>query len=283
MAGEIAKEKAGIIFAMEQQLMNELLKEEPEKLWSESFIKRQIEKRSKGDSFTIEEHIRAMVYSMLSSCVAWDRIARDTDSETKCISMVDEVFYNYDTEQLLKCTPEQLRDAVMKSHCGTRYTLKQMEALLSVNIPKLIKLKEDYGIIDTYYQQFIKKDNSLKTLIAALSESESKEKMAQMDIALVCEYLRNVGYDIPKPDRHICRILGSEYLAFSEKEKVPPFEAFDIVVKLAELTGKCIAEVDYILWSYCANGYGEVCTLTRVVCDICVAKKYCGKTKEDLK
>ena len=76
-----------------------------------------------------------------------------------------------------------------------------------------------------------------------------------MGIPLVCEYLRNVGYDIPKPDRHICRILGSAHLALSDKKEVPPFEAFDIVVKLAELTGKPTAEVDYILWSYCADGY----------------------------
>lgn len=280
MTDKIAKEKANIILEMEQQLENELLKEEPEKLWNESFIKYQIEKRKKGTTFAIEDHIRAMVYSMLSSGVSWDRIARDTDSETKCIRSVDEVFYHYDTEQLLKCTPEQLRDAIMNIHCGTQSTLKQMEALLSVNIPKLLKLKEEYEIIDNYYQKFIKKDNSLKTLITALSNLESKDKMEQMDIALVCEYLRNVGYDIPKPDRHICRILGGKYLAFSEKEKVPQYEAFDIVVKLAELTRKCSAEVDYILWSYCATGYGEVCTVKEPRCNVCKMVKYCEKCGE---
>lgn len=280
MTGEIIKEKASIIFAMEQQLENELLKEEPEKLWKESFIKRQIKKRNKGDTFIIKDHIRAMVYSMLSSGASWDRISWDTDSETKCIRSIDEVFYDYDTEQLLKCTPEQLRDAVKNIHCGTQSTLKQMDALLSVNIPKLLKLKEEYGIIDNYYQKFIEKDNSLKTLITALSDLESKDKMAQMDIALVCEYLRNVGYDIPKPDRHICRILGSEYLAFSEKKKVPPFEAFDIVVKLAELRGKSSAEVDNILWSYCADGYGEICTVKEPKCKVCKAVKYCKKFVE---
>ncbi len=49
-------------------------------------------------------------------------------------------------------------------------------------------------------------------------------KLEQMNVALVCEYLRNVGHDIPKPDRHICRILSNEYLAFSDKKEVTHFE-----------------------------------------------------------
>lgn len=205
------------------------------------------------------------------------------DFETKCIRPVDENFCNYDIEHLLKCTPEQLRDSIKDIRCGTMSTLKQMKALLFVNIPKLLTLEEEYGIIDNYYQKFIKKDNSLKTLITELSNLESKDKMAQMGIALVCEYLRNVGYEIPKPDRHIRRILGSEYLTFSEKKEAPPFEAFDIVMKLAELTGKCSAEVDYVLWSYCTNGYGEICTVKKRDCKVCKLINYCRKCEKGAK
>ena len=100
-------------------------------------------------------------------------------------------------------------------------------------------------------------------------------KLEQMNVALVCEYLRNVGHDIPKPDRHICRILSNEYLAFSDKKEVTHFEAFDIIVELSKMTGKSAAEVDYILWSYCADGYGEVCTAKKAKCKICKVKKYC--------
>lgn len=98
-----------------------------------------------------------------------------------------------------------------------------------------------------------------------------------MGEALTAEYLRNVGYDISKPDRHIRRILGSKYLGCSECEIVPIFEAFDIVAEIAEELNKSVAEVDYILWSYCAKDYGEICTKNKPKCDICAIKCYCNK------
>lgn len=277
MINKITQEKAKIISEMEQQLKNELLKDEPEKLWEESFIKRQIDKRNRGELFSVTDHIRAMVYSMLSSGISWNRVAKDIQPDTKCVTSVDEIFYDYDAEQLLNCTPEQLRDAAKSINCGTQSTLKQMEALLSVNIPKLLKLEKEYGTVDSYYDNFIQKDKTLKALVKTLSDVESKDKMAQMGIALVCEYLRNVGYDIPKPDRHIRRILGSNTLAFSSNTTASPFDVFDIISEVAVWLNKSLAEVDYILWSYCANGYGGVCTVAKPKCDICVAKKYCEK------
>lgn len=50
--------------AIEHYLNNKL----PEtKLWEHSFIKKQIDRREQQATFTIEDHIRGMIYSMLSS------------------------------------------------------------------------------------------------------------------------------------------------------------------------------------------------------------------------
>lgn len=277
MENLITQEKSKIITNIERHLKKTLLHNNVDKLWENSFIKLQIDKRNSGGSFSISDHIRAMVYSMLSSGISWDRVAKDINPDTKCIVSIDKIFCDYDTDKLLQRTPEQLRDDIKNINCATQSTLKQMTALLSVNIPKLLQIKKEYGTVDTYYQKFIKTDSTLKSLVTALSDSNSKDKMKQMYIALVCEYLRNVGYDMPKPDRHICRILGSDYLAFSSEQTVPPFEVFDIITKLAEMTGKCSAEIDYILWSYCANGYGQICTKEKPKCEECTAKIYCAK------
>lgn len=96
---------------------------------------------------------------------------------------------------------------------------------------------------------------------------------------LTAEYLKNVGYDIAKPDRHIRRILGSTALGCSNHEIVPIFEAFDIVAALAKELNRPAAEVDYILWSYCANGHGEICTVKNPKCAICVANNCCNHQK----
>lgn len=278
MMNEIAQEKVNLIFAMEKQL-NEILKDEPHKLWKENFIRKQIGRRNAGGDFTLTDHIRAMVYSMLSSGNQWANVAKNVDSATGCIPDVDKIFYDYDVEKLKQSSAEQLRANIKKIHCGTPSTFNQMKALLSTNIDVLCSLDQKYGAIDTYYQKFIEIDDSLKTLIIVLSTAGSITKLEQMSIPLVCEYLRNVGYDIPKPDRHIRRILGSGYLALSDKPTVPEFEAFDIVVKLAGIMEKPVAEVDYILWSYCAKGYGGICKKTDFPCqsENCVAGEYCRR------
>ncbi len=264
---------------MDWHLRTELLQKDGKvqeaKLWENTYIKRQIDRRNRGEAFTMQDHIRAMVYAMVSAGFSWDRIVEDTDPDTKCLVSVDRIFYGYDVGKLSGSTPEQLKDALKEIHCATQSTLKQMTALLFVNIPKLLELEKQYGSIDAYYRGLTEADSTLKTLITALSDAESKDKMAEMGIALVCEYLRNIGYDLPKPDRHIRRFLGSGCLALSDKQEIPEMEAFDLVVKMAELSGKPAAETDYILWSYCASGYG-VCTVKSPRCSICVVKEHCG-------
>lgn len=277
-AGEIVKK-------MEEQLRTDLLKRDgrlqEEKLWENTYIKRQIDKRREGKEFTIEDHIRAMVYAMLSAGASWDcRIAGEVDSETGRLVSVDQVFCGYDTEKLLKKTPEQIKDGLNNIGCAPRFLSQQMEALLSVNIPKLLAAEKEHGSIDAHYQTIIEAGGGLKGLVTALSDSESPDKMDGLGIPLACEYLRNIGHDIPKPDTHICRILGSGYLAFSDKPEAPQMEAFDIVVKLAEQAGKSPAETDYILWSYCADGYGEVCVKQKPKCEICAAKEICRRAFE---
>lgn len=122
MVNEISQEKAQIVYAMEQQLRNNLLHSDTNKLWENTYIKRQIDKRKENSSFSVNDHIRAMVYSMLSSGVAWNRIAENADIATGHIRDVDEIFCNYSPKQLLKCTPEQLGNSLNKIHCASQYT-----------------------------------------------------------------------------------------------------------------------------------------------------------------
>ena len=272
--------QATAVQRMDEHLRNSLLQKDGQtqldKLWENTYIKRQIDRRQAGGEFSTSGHIQAMVYSMLSSGIAWDRVSAHIDGATKRLAPVDEIFCQYDPERLLQCGPAQLRDEVKKLHCASQYTMKQMEALIQTNIPKLIQFEQEHGSVDAFYQKYTSEDSTLKSLVKALSAENSDYKLAQMGEALVAEYLKNVGYDIAKPDRHIRRILGSTALGCSTYETVPIFEAFDIVAALSKELNRPAAEVDYILWSYCANGYGEICTAKNPKCNICVANNCCN-------
>lgn len=274
-------EIAEIVVQMDKQLRNDLFYKndviQEKKLWENTYIKHQIDKRNNGGIFTINDHIRALVYSMLSSGIVWKRVEKGIDIKTGRIKPIDDIFHNYDVDYILQCNPDQLADEIKNLGCASQSTRKQMKALVSQNIYKLIKYEKEYGSIDSYYRKFIEQDKTLKILVEQLADSKSENKFEEMAEALVAEYLKNVGYDIAKPDRHIRRILGSKILGCSEYEEVPVYEAFDIVAEIAQEINKPVAEVDYILWSYCANGYGEICTSKNPKCDKCVAKSVCNK------
>lgn len=263
------------------ELMGEYLrgKLRETQLWENTYIFKQIDKRNKGGTFTINDHIRAMVYSMLSSGASWKRLEKDTDLETGRILPIDEIFYQYEPKALLNSAPEKLYESVKELHYTTPYTQQQIRALIDVNIKSFQLLEEQHGSIDNFYRKIIEIDGSMKTLVLLLSSPDSPFKMAQMGAPLTAEYLRNVGFNIAKPDRHVCRILGSDILGCSDKKDVPIYEAFDIVANIAAKMNRSTAEIDYILWSYCASGYGEICTKDNPKCGLCVVKNCCINNK----
>ena len=258
------------------EIMGEYLKTvlNGKKLWENTHVKKQIEKREQGEHFTISDHIRGMVYAMLSSGISWERVEKDIDESTGRILSIDKIFQNYDADTLLSCSVETLKEEIKVQRLAGISTNNQLKGLIPDNIRKLKQWKDTFGSIDSYYKRFIEKDSSYQTLIETLSQSDSENKMKQLSEALTAEYLRNVGYDLAKPDRHVRRILGNSILACSEQEIVPVFEAMEIVREIADILNRHVAEVDYILWSYCATGYGEICTSRRPLCCDCVIRKY---------
>lgn len=263
-----AKDVSNAVLLMEKYL-NENVQER--KLWKKSFVKDQIKKRKEGGTFDLSDHVRAMVYSMLSAEKEWYLVQPHIDNGD-----IDNIFKEFCVDELLQCEAGKLTEQIREKQCASRLTSRQMEAL-SVNINKLIEIEKQCGSVDTFYQCLCDKDNTYKMLICTLSSIGSPYKLQQMGEALVTEYLKNVGYDICKPDRHICRVLGCNVLGCSDKEEVPVYEAIDIMSFIANELNKPIAEVDYILWSYCAKGYGQVCTKSGTNCDRCVIKNFCCK------
>ena len=271
---------SNVVELMDNYLCKEFLGDD-KKLWENTYVKHQIDKRNRKEPFNLEDHIRGIVYSMLSSNSAWERVNKGIDKQTGRILSVDKIFRNYDVDFILKSSPEEIVKQIKDVGGGSQSIKKQVVALIKSNIPLLQTLEGQYGNIDICYRKYIDVDNTLKILITLLSCPNSQLKMNQMGEALVAEYLRNVGYDIAKPDRHIRRILGRGHLGCSGNEIVPVFEAMDIIKEIADYMGKSVAEIDYILWAYCAKGYGEVCTSRYLKCGRCAIKEYCNREENN--
>lgn len=74
------------------------------------------------------------------------------------------------------------------------------------------------------------------------------------------------------------RFLGNKRLGNSKSEISTPVETIKQGKLISEQTGKTLPEIDSLIWMYCADGYGTICT-AKPKCDICVIKNYC-KNKE---
>ncbi|MBS5343807.1 MAG: hypothetical protein KHX91_04495 [Clostridium sp.] len=154
---------------MEDDLRQKFLENGQEiKLWENTHIKHQIDRRENGDVFSLRDHIRAMVYSMLSSESPWERMENSIDIETGRIIPLDELFHQYDAEYLLQCEPNQLTEGIKKLGYAGRFTEKQIKVLLETNIKKLREFEKQCGNVDVYYQQLIEKDATLKSLVKSL-------------------------------------------------------------------------------------------------------------------
>ena len=128
-----------------------------------------------------------------------DELLKKADSQG-FIPEVEEIFFHFENPQKILETPdEQLYEEMRKNSLTSRSTEAQIPAWKK-NITLLQKWEHAYGSVDHYYQQYIDRDKKRKGLVApgisliktlSIPAKDNPNKLKQMDVALVCEYLKN--------------------------------------------------------------------------------------------
>ena len=222
-----------------------------------------INERKNGKVFSFNEHVEALIWSLLSNQRPWKGISDNKNNIRK-------IFHDFDYKYILNTDPDIFTSRLKQIKCGNRAIKKQMQSL-NYNINVLLKIEAKYGTIDNYI-------SSDEPHIIAKQISSGCYKLKQIGFPLAMEYLRNVGIDTIKPDVHICRILGSDRLGFSNCSNAKEKEAVEIIKKLSNNSNLSLSEIDYILWQSCADGYAEICT-KNPKCKLCRASSYCHYNK----
>ena len=235
--------------------------EEKGVLYSTTFPE-QIVLRQKGKNFCFEEHLKGFIYSQLSAQVPWHRIVPH-------LAEIDELFSNYNISDIFAHPPEYFITGIKERKCGSRCTNRQMTHLHS-NIRILQQIASDYGSLDQYI-------NSKDPYAIVDDLSSGCYKLFGIGPALAWEYLRNVGVDGTKPDVHVCRFLGKDRLGLSSRAIATQNEATEIVKTISQELNISMVEIDSIIWSFCATGYGNICS-AKPKCDECVVRQYCSHT-----
>ncbi len=238
-----------IVMALEAFINNPQAKEAFSKI---------IEEANEGKTHSLKEHTKCMILAMLTS-------NRNNSKLEAHLDELDEVFFHYDPIAIRDADPKKLKEAVCSIRCGNRSIEKQMKAL-NHNISFLQELNNKHGSLDAFYRSVSKYE-----LVKKLSAN-----LIQMGKPLVSEYLPRVGIDLPKPDVHLRRILGSERLGFSDRPKATINECYEIISEFSKDTSEYEKYIDYLIWTYCAEGEKNICG-ENPHCDICVIKQFCNK------
>ena len=219
-----------------------------------------VEKRDNGYEFSLDEHLKALIYSMLSNRRRWIDIVDK-------LPQIDAIFFNFDPQKLESCDTEELLNEIKKIKVGNISINKQIKSLPH-NIQQFKKIEKDFGTLDN----FVTHDSPSK-VVKLLSKGDSKYKIKQMGDALALEYIKSVGIRGMKPDVHIKRICGSERL-----DIIPPKDTqkqLDAFKNFAESVNVSETYLDNLIWIFGADGFGEICT-ENPKCNQCKLTIYCN-------
>jgi len=122
------------------------------------------------------------------------------------------------------------------------------------------------GSAEHYFVDIVKKaGGDAKQAVMGLGNTPSPKKLPAFGIPLAAEAMRNLGFDVCKPDRHVCRALGSFGLVQFRKwpdhtGTKPPeaspremLETMRVVENFAGLVSERPTLLDNAIWLLCAR------------------------------
>ena len=222
------------------------------------------EKRVNGKDFSINNHVKGLILSMLSNQRPWGAVAKN-------MKKIDEIFFHFNAGKLEQAEYEKLLDKITQIQCGNRNIRNQLRDL-SYNIKVFRKIKEDFGSIDKFVIS-----KTPEEIASVLSNPKSNYKLKQIGFTLAMEYLRNVGIRGMKPDLHLLRICGHERLGIF-LPKTSPEKATKIFKEFCKKANANQTYVDNLFWLFGAKDYANICS-AKPKCHLCNLREYCNYPK----
>lgn len=226
-----------------------------------------VEARKNGKTFSFSEHVKGLVFSLLSSQRDWSEIHANR-------SYIEKLFFNFDKGKIKECDYMYFVQELKSRKLANRAINQQMKTLKQ-NIEVLELIEKEYSSLDNFITKL--RPNATATLFAC---KESPYALKQIGFALALEYMRNVGIDTTKPDVHIVRIL--QRLGLLAECENPEKQAIEVIESLSEQTGYSNVYIDFLLWHFCSEGFGNICS-ANPKCNECVIKDFCEYSLLDIR
>jgi hypothetical protein len=210
-----------------------------------------------GDQWSDAEVLEALVRAVLSNSTDWAVI-------TKRLPALKDEMNGFDFQRFVRLTDRDIENFYQwfKQNKAASPTLRRGLLRLHQAAGRLAKQDKNLG---DYLQDLRNQRDDPEQMAVALGGTDETHKLPGLGIPLAAEFLKNVGFDLSKPDRHICRAVGSfglfdfknwktrkDYGAPTPSEK----EMVEVMGKIKSLASQ--AEISTILadnaiWLLCAK------------------------------
>jgi hypothetical protein len=165
-----------------------------------------VKSRQMGRTLTDSEIFQGIVKAVLSNSTDWSRIER-------IIPELHELFKDFDLNYYAHLTKIDIEETFLpwfSDRYAGSLTMRSSFIYLIDASTKLVSRSKQHGSLENYFNDIkSRQGNHPINLVLQLGSQRSLHKLSAMGIPIAAEAMKNIGYDVAKPDRHINRALGS--------------------------------------------------------------------------
>lgn len=222
-----------------------------------------VERRETGNNWCDDQVFEALLRAVLSNNTDWAKV--------ECvIPELRNAFSGFSLEKYADTTDEDVDTRLIpwfKHRNAASMTLRRSLVDLGKTSRILRDWSTKHGSAEDYFLEVMRtSDDDPKMAAKALGENGSGKKLPGLGVPLAAETLRNMGFDLSKPDRHICRAMGSfglvRFRNWPDRTGTKPpsasapemLKTMTIVERMAMNVGERPTFVDNAIWLLCCKG-----------------------------
>ena len=224
-----------------------------------------VEDRAAGRTWSDDEVFEALLLAVLSSNTDWSKIERVR-------AELSDLFSGFSLKSYAALSEAEVGDRFMprfKARKAGSMTLRRGLVNLIGAARILLKYRATHGTADGYFTSLMERCDGDPKLAALRLGCHRTYKLPSLGVPLAAEALKNLGFDVAKPDRHVMRAVGSFGLVHfgrwtnagaSKKGFATPvptprrqFLAMAAVQDIAETADERVVLVDNAIWLLCAR------------------------------
>ena len=224
---------------------------------------RAVQERSGGRVWSDDQVFKAILLAVLSSNTVWSKVEA-------VLADLSELFDNFSLETYAGHSDTEIETRFVPWFMGRKAGSMSLKSGL-LNLARaariLVRHSQRHGSAEDYFTSLLYECDDDPKQAALRLGGQGEHKLPSLGVALAAEALKNLGFDVAKPDRHMMRAVGSFGLVRFNRwkpadgrggsPKAPSgkklLEVMTVAEQIAYAAEHHVAFVDNAIWLLCAR------------------------------